>query len=526
MKLQDLMRGLPFIQIHCETNPEVIDLQFDSRSVRLGSLFVAIVGVKADGHHFLVSAIRQGAIAVVVQKGSDFQNALSDDCGKKANIPVIVVENSREALDFLACQFYGNPSKNLLCVGVTGTNGKTSLTYLIEYLLNAAQCPTGVIGTIDHHLRIPANVEPLADRVGPEGAQDLMTWPADGTTPNPILLQARLREFWNLGAKAAVLEVTSHALDQKRADGVSFDVGVFTNLTQDHLDYHDSMENYFSTKVRFFTEILSGSQKTNKMAIINVTDPWGQKLRELIRTCDFKQLTFGRETGDFKYRIENMTATETKFKLQTPQGQADVQSPLSGEHNVQNVVAALAAVSAAGFDLRKAVHAMVKFPGIPGRLQLVPNSKGRPVFVDYAHTPDGLESVLKTLRHVQSQGGHSGTKIWTVFGCGGDRDSGKRPLMAEIAERLSDQVIVTSDNPRMEDPEKIIDQIVAGFSKVAHFNREVDRKKAIEMALKFSGPNDLILIAGKGHEETQQLGNQKIHFSDVEVAESFLKGEQ
>lgn len=526
MKLQDLMRGLPFIQIHNETNPDVIDLQFDSRRVGVGSLFVAIVGAKGDGHQFLAAAIHQGAVAVVVQKGFDFEKALQDDGGKTAKIPVIVVENSREALDFLACQFYGNPAKNLLCVGVTGTNGKTSSIYLMEYLLNAAQCSTGVIGTIDHHLLLPANVETLVNKLKSESVRNLKVWPADGTTPNPILLQARLREFLNLGANAAVLEVTSHAIDQKRADGISFDIGIFTNLTQDHLDYHGSMENYFSTKVQFFTEILNRSQKPNKTAIINITDLWGQQLRELTKTCNFKQRTFGRGSGDFSYTIENMTATQTRFKLQTPQGQYDVQSPLSGEHNVQNVVAALVAVSAAGFDLVNAVQALAKFPGVPGRLQLVPNSKGRPVFVDYAHTPDGLESVLRTLRHIQSQADQSGAKIWTVFGCGGDRDSGKRPLMAEIAERLSDQVIVTSDNPRMEDPEKIIDQIVAGFSTDAHFTREADRKKAIEMALKFSGPADLILIAGKGHEETQQLGHQKIHFSDVEVAENYLKGER
>jgi UDP-N-acetylmuramoyl-L-alanyl-D-glutamate--2,6-diaminopimelate ligase len=537
MKLQELLRGLPIVEILNDSDPEVADLQFDSRRAQPGSLFVAVPGGITDGHRFLTEAARQGAIAVVVQKGSVFYEKMSDLERNQIAVPIVVVEDSRSALDFLACQLHGNPSRDLFCVGVTGTNGKTSLTYLLEYLFNFALSPMGVIGTIDNHILVsPPRKEALPKEalmgeplpkealMGASGAKRKVVWPPDGTTPNPVLLQERLREFLSLGAKSVALEVTSHALEQKRSDSVSFDMGIFTNLTQDHLDYHLTMEKYFLSKVRFFVDVLQNSPKENKIAIINISDPWGARLCEITKDCDFNKITFGRDLGDFNYKIQSMSATETRFTLQTAQGQFEVKSPLSGEHNVQNVVAALATVAGAGFDLRVAIHALKGFPGIPGRLQLVSNSQNRQVFVDYAHTPDGLENVLKTLRNIRAQSEHPGGRIWTIFGCGGDRDPGKRPIMAKIAESLSEEIVVTSDNPRTEDAEKIIDQIVAGFSSGARFTREVDRKKAIETTLELSGPNDLVLIAGKGHEETQTIGQQKFHFSDFEVAENYMKG--
>lgn len=494
MKLQDLFVGIPDLQLKApggwETE-EALELCFDSRQVQKGSVFVAVRGAKADGHAYLEAAVRQGAVALVVE---DERRVPADFKGVVAVCP-----HSRVALDALAVRWSSDPTAKLFCVGVTGTNGKTSTTYLIESILNSASMSCGVIGTVDHHL----------------GEK---TWPSEMTTPDPVFLQKRLREFVEAGAKAVAMEVSSHALDQSRADSVQFDVAVFTNLTRDHLDYHATMEDYFAAKQKLFLEVLHASPKTTLRAIVNIGDEWGRRLRLSDRASLW---TYGSDEADFRFEILASEFTGTVFRLDCPYGTVDVSFPMPGLHNVQNAVAALAVGLAAGLDLEQAVSALEKFRGVPGRLQSVTPASDLHVFVDYAHSPDALENVLKTLRQIRDGMG-SPAKIWTVFGCGGDRDKGKRPEMAKVAESFSERIVITSDNPRTEDPFLILKEIQSGLSAEDKATLIEDRERAIRHAIEHADPGDVILIAGKGHEDYQILGTEKRPFSDLEVAARIL----
>lgn len=493
MKLQDLFSKIPAISSRGLTEQTVTGIFNDARQVIPGGVFVAVKGHSVDGHSFLSQALAKGAIAFVVtdikQVPERFQGG------------VLEVQDSRMALDKLSGIFYGFPADKLYCVGITGTNGKTSVSYMVESILNAGGMPTGVIGTVNHHL-------------------GSIVWPSNMTTPDPIFLQKRLREFLDHGAKAVVLEVSSHALDQKRVESVPFDAVVFTNLTRDHLDYHLTMENYFQAKQRLTTDMLDQSSKKNLYAVINGDDEYGAKLKVSNKATAWK---FGSGGGDLHYQIESMDFALTTFNLKTPRGEIKVKLPMSGEHNVQNAVAAIGVGLAAGLSLDVCAKAMSTFSGVPGRMQSVPNEKSVAVFVDYAHTPDALENVLMALQkirqNIKSQG-----KIWTVFGCGGDRDKGKRPMMATTAEKLSDHVVVTSDNPRTEVPEEIIKDIMLGFSDPAKVQIFVDRNSAIQNVIQSAQIGDVVLIAGKGHEDYQIIGTTKHHFSDVEAALAALKG--
>jgi UDP-N-acetylmuramoyl-L-alanyl-D-glutamate--2,6-diaminopimelate ligase len=468
-------------------------LTTNSKLVKKNFLFIAERGVSSDGHQYIPMAIANGATALLVE---DPSLVPSDYLGL-----VLKTDHTRALAPILAASFYNNPSEKLFCVGVTGTNGKTSFTYLIEHLFNSINRPTGVIGTINHH---------LARRV----------WPTEMTTPHPIELQQRLADFVDHGAKTLAIEVSSHALDQKRIEGIEFDVGVFTNLTRDHLDYHSTMDEYFAVKQRFFTEILQQSTKKDVVAIINRDDPWGVQMSS---GSHARVWSYGAAGTDFSYQLETMNFSGTQFKLFTPSGNISIKSPLIGVHNIYNVMAAIGAALAGGLSLSQIESAITTFAGIPGRLQLVPNSKQISVLVDYAHSPDALENVLKSLQKVRQDFNSKG-KIICVFGCGGDRDKGKRPLMARVAECLSDLVIVTSDNPRTEDPLQIINDIQKGFSPAISSTPliEPDRAKAIELALSHAKTNDVILIAGKGHEDYQIIGKEKFYFSDYETARKLL----
>jgi UDP-N-acetylmuramoyl-L-alanyl-D-glutamate--2,6-diaminopimelate ligase len=400
----------------------------------------------------------------------------------------------------IAAMHFEFPSEKLFCVGVTGTNGKTSITYLIEHFFNHLKRPTGVIGTINHH---------VGSRI----------WPTEMTTPHPIELQQRLHEFLAAGAQTLAIEVSSHALDQKRIAGIEFDVGVFTNLTRDHLDYHSTMKEYFEVKQTFFTEILNQSKKKKVFAIINGDDPWGKKINPGKRA---KVWTYGAKNTDFGFKLKSMNFLGTEFSLDTPLGSAVIKSPLIGTHNIYNVMAAVATGLAGDLELVQLEDLIQSFGGIPGRLQLVPNNKGIAILVDYAHSPDALENVLMSLQKVRRENKTTG-KIICLFGCGGDRDKGKRPLMAQVAQKLSDTVIVTSDNPRTEDPLQIINEIKAGFdSTLQNPFVEADRAKAITLAIEYAKANDVILIAGKGHEDYQIIGKEKFFFSDFEIARTLL----
>lgn len=496
MKLSHLFSIIPDItESSLPQEVEVSGIFNDARQVTPGSVFIAIRGNKLDGHTFIPDAIAKGAAALVVED--------------RSTVPVqyrgfvLQVPNTREVLDLLASRFYWDPGQELFCVGVTGTNGKTSVTYMTEAILNEGRIPTGVIGTVNHH---------LGDKV----------WPSEMTTPDPIFLQKRLREFRSEGAMAVAMEVSSHALDQKRVDSVPFNTVIFTNLTRDHLDYHGTMENYLEAKQKLFTDLLWKTEKRPCFAIINTADKFGRRLR----VADPAVLwTYGAEDSDLRFEILKMDFALTHFKIQTPLGDGEVHLPMSGLHNVMNAVAALGAGLSAGLPLSVCISALDKFTGVPGRLQSVPNNQNLSVFVDYAHSPDALENVLTAIRSVR-ENLKSSARIWTIFGCGGDRDKGKRPLMAQMALKYSDHVVITSDNPRTEDPNDIIQDILTGVAGAdkAKTTVMVDRKEAILQTMKKAQAGDVILIAGKGHEDYQIIGKEKLPFSDVKVAEEALQG--
>lgn len=498
MKLRDLFQAFPEVTENIFSDLEIQGLAVDSRKVVPGSVFVAISGAQADGHDFITKAIDAGAKVLVVESTekipSDFDGF------------ILKVLDSRAMVDHLASQFYQHPSLDLFCIGVTGTNGKTSITYFCEALFAAENLPMGVIGTVNHHLQ---------DKV----------WPSEMTTPDAIFLQKRLREFLDAGAFGVTMEVSSHALHQKRVDSVAFNSVIFTNLTRDHLDYHGTMEMYFEAKQRLFKDLLWSQLKSPQFAIVNVDDSWGRK----IKVPDHVQVfTYGEKNADYVYKIKKMTFSKTEFELLTPRGMLHIELPMAGRHNVANAVAAFIAAESAGIPRGKLIVALKNFTGVPGRLQFVPTEVTSPtVLVDYAHSPDALENVLSALVKIKEET-KSASKIWTIFGCGGDRDKGKRPLMAEIAIRLSDHVMITSDNPRTESPEQIIADIIAGISEkdISKWSQEVDRKNAIHQVLGMASSEDVVLIAGKGHEDYQIIGNQKTHFSDYEVAQNFLKGQR
>jgi len=491
MKLDHLFSNFPTTPGSAFSSLEITGIFNDARQVIPGSVFIAIRGSSRDGHTFLPEAVQKGAIALVVE---DKTKVPADFSGF-----VLEVTHSREALDLLASRFFLDPAQELFCVGVTGTNGKTSVTYMVEEIFNRGNIPTGVIGTVNHHLR---------DKV----------WPSEMTTPDPIFLQKRLREFRDDGAQAVAIEVSSHALDQQRVESVQFNTVIFTNLTRDHLDYHSTMENYFAAKQRLFTDLLWKTNKRPCFAIINIEGRYGRRLRVAEPAVLW---TYGSQDADLRYEIVSMNFAATHFKVQTPAGTAEVHLPMSGKHNVLNAMAALGTGLSAGLPLSHCTSALDLFTGVPGRLQSVPNKKNLSVFVDYAHTPDALENVLSALVRVR-ENLQSSAKIWTVFGCGGDRDKGKRPLMAHIALKYSDHVIVTSDNPRTEDPQAIINDILQGADSDAKLKAIVDRKEAIAEALLKASPQDVVLIAGKGHEDYQIIGTQKFSFSDIQVTQEVL----
>jgi len=490
MKLAQLLSLFPQLRLGETAHFEVTEITQDSRKAGEGAVFVAIRGTSADGHLFLHQVAKAGALALVVE----------DDTSIPADYKgaIVKVPSTRQALDQLAMRFFGNPADQLFCVGVTGTNGKTTITYMVEKILNHFGWPTGVIGTIDHHLL-------------------QYKWGSQLTTPDPLTLHRRLKEFTALGARAAAFEVSSHALDQSRVDSLPFSVGIFTNFTRDHLDYHHSMEKYFAAKERLFNELLGKSRET-AVAVLNADDPWirNTKVREGVTTW-----WYGQGEADFSFRVLKQDLNGSLFHLSSPRGNAEVHLPCTGEHNIYNAVAAIAAALAAGCSLHTAGEALATFYGAPGRLEKVANNKGLHIFVDYAHTDDALRTVLRALQKLK---GPSSSRLITVFGCGGDRDRGKRPLMGRAAAEFSDVLVITSDNPRSEDPLQIIAEIKTGVPAEWRGSLliEPDRKKALALALQTAREGDVILVAGKGHEDYQLVGGQRLSFSDVKVLTELL----
>lgn len=456
-------------------------IECDSRKVEPGFLFVAVRGARLDGSAFIGEAERRGALAVAGENAA----------GTK--LPFIKVDDTRQALARLAGAFYGHPTRKMKLAGVTGTNGKTTVTYLVESLLSGAGLSAGVIGTVSY--RYPG-----------------VELPAVETTPGPLALQRLFADMEKAGCRTAVMEVSSHALDQGRTEGLAFAAAAFTNLTQDHLDYHGSMQKYFESKVRLFQGLAPEAA-----AVLNADDAWCMKARALTR-ARVRTYSIDR-VADLEAQEVRPEGDSTRFELAVPGGRFAVELPLIGRHNIYNALAALALAEELGVPLRRGAELLRGFKGVPGRLEAVRCGQDFSVLVDFAHTPDGLENVLKALSE------HRSNRLLVVFGCGGDRDRAKRPRMAEIASRWADHVFVTSDNPRSEDPRAIAEEICAGFVAGNKTHSVIlDRRKAIRQALLTARSGDIVLLAGKGHERAQIVGDQAIPFSDREEAERVLNG--
>jgi UDP-N-acetylmuramoyl-L-alanyl-D-glutamate--2,6-diaminopimelate ligase len=468
----------------------------DSKNVRAGTAFVAVRGGTHDGHSFIPQAIQAGASVIV---GED---PASKVMPKGAATPYIQVPDSRRALAFLAAKLHGNPSRHMLMVGVTGTAGKTTTTYLLESILKAAGKRVGLIGTVNFRF---------------EGT----VLPSTHTTPGALELQELLADMRGKGCDAVVMEVSSHALKQHRVGSITFDGMVFTNLTPEHLDFHPDMDDYFASKAVLFTEVAAESFAEGKkpFAAVNGDDEWGKRLLALLKSGPSKDLGF--EGYGMKPSL--------KLSLSGIHGELDgvkIDSPLIGRFNAYNILAAVTVARGMGIDPKAIARGVADLKAVPGRVEAVPNAKGIHVLVDYAHKSDALLKVLETLKQTIRDGG-TGSKLITVFGCGGDRDRTKRPVMGKIAVDHSDHVFVTSDNPRTEKPDAIIAEILKGIPDQAKVTVEPDRKAAIHAAIKSAKKGDLVLIAGKGHEDYQILadgkgGTYKIHFDDREVAAEAL----
>lgn len=503
MKLARIIEGLDIINVSGDPYGEVSAVCFSADKCKQGSLFVAIPGLKNDGHDFITEAIACGAQFIVYEKNLQFPS----------QVTAIKVSDSRRALSILAKNYFDNPSGQLVLVAVIGTNGKTTITYLLESILKAASFKCGVLGTVNYRYN---------DK----------TYPAPNTTPESYELQRIMRAMADDGVTHVIAEVSSHAIDMKRVEDCDFDMGVFTNLTRDHLDYHLTMENYFQAKKRFFAEVLPQSKKVHSQKmVINTDDQWGQRI---LREVSLPALTYGIE-GDCAIMAKNYKLSLAGIKVRIDLGgeTVSIASPLIGKFNLYNILAAVGAAVILQVPSPVIKRGIENLFCVPGRLERVASPEGVNIFVDYAHTDDALRRVLQSLVELKKK------RIITVFGCGGNRDRGKRPLMGEAATRYSDLTIITSDNPRLEDPMTIIVEIEEGIDGGKIKKTESDnlickgdthcytvipeRRKAIEVAIDAAESGDIILIAGKGHEDYQILGTQKIPFDDRVVVTQTLK---
>lgn len=482
MRLEDILKDVALRVKDPIAGLEVRNITIDSRLVREGDLFIAFRGYDKDGYEFIDEAVRKGAKIIISEK--DFQ---SPGAFKK-----ILVCDTRQALPVISCNFYGHPSDKLKVVGVTGTNGKTTITYIIENMIKCAGERAGVIGTISYR---------VGDKV----------IPAKNTTPGPLEVQSMLSEMAACGSRYAVMEISSHSLDQRRVSGILFDTAIFTNITSEHLDYHKTLDNYFKAKTAIFDNLKPGAT-----AILNNDD---QKVASLKSVLKYKALTYGiKEKADIRGGNIELSLDGSSFNVITPAATLQVKTKLMGIHNVSNILAAIAASTALGLDSRAAIKGIETMGAVPGRLEEISTGQQFKVFVDFAHTEDALFNILSVLKDI------SKNRIITVFGCGGNRDTKKRPLMGRAACQFSDHVIITSDNPRLEEPGDIIDEIVSGIKgKFSNYEIFPDRRQAIEQALKLARKGDIVVVAGKGHENYQIVKDKIIPFDDRDVVREALK---
>lgn len=490
-EMAELVKNLPAQVVKGDISELRVDgIAYDSRKVQPGFVFVCIEGFKTDGHNYVDSAVNNGATVIVAAKDVDVPEG----------VPLLLVANTREALALLGAAFYGYPSRSLTMIGITGTNGKTTTTYLIEEILKENGKKVGLIGTIKNKI----------------GDIEL---PVTNTTPESLDLQQLLAEMRDAGVSHVVMEVSSHALELDRVAGVEYDLAIFTNITQDHLDFHENMEKYLAAKTKLFSSLGKSTGKDQpKYGIINVDDPESDKI---IAQTTASVITYGiTKKADVQAKNIDLRAEGVAFEVETPRGGMGLSLNITGLFNVSNTLAAVAAAVALGFPLDSVKIAMERVPGVAGRLEKVDAGQDFTVLVDYAHTPDSLENILKAAREF-TRG-----RIITVFGCGGDRDRTKRPVMGAVSARLSDYTVLTSDNPRSEEPQAILAEIETGVSPLIGKDKYTvipDRREAIGFALKIAEPQDTVLIAGKGHETYQVVGDRVLPFDDREAARELLR---
>ena len=509
MKLSKLLEGVEIRKITGETLKEIEGIAYHSNQVEKGFLFVAIRGMEMDGHQFIREAIQRGAEAVLLEEEREIPNRT-----------MILVPNSRKALAKISSNFYGNPSSQVRLIGITGTNGKTTATYLLESIFKKAGYAVGVIGTINY-------------RFGQK------TTPAFNTTPESLDLQRILWEMVKEGISHVIMEVSSHGLDLDRVFGCQFDGAVFTNFTAEHLDYHKSLSHYFESKKKLFSESLMKSHKTRRFAVTNRDDPRGE---EIVEGINLPVIRYGLGSScDISADQVTSTFEGLSCQIKTPKGEFSIHSKLIGEFNVYNILAAVATGIAMDIPLETVKNGVESLEGVSGRFEKIGNRRGIHVIVDYAHTHDALERVLLGLKHILRSSHQGNGKMITVFGCGGDRDRMKRPLMGKVAGSYSDLSILTSDNPRTEDPLAIMNEVEMGLKslsllewhrdKIESWRSEKgylkvpDRREAIQMAIRLAKPSDTVLIAGKGHEDYQIIRKQRFPFDDHIEAKKALEEE-
>jgi len=486
MHLKQLMAGLGAVSVEGSLDREVTGIAYDSRRLTPGMLFVAVPGRNVDGHDFINNALERGAVAVVCER-----NGFMPQRATK-----IKVADAREALAQLSVAFYQNPSSKLKVIGVTGTNGKTTVAFMVKHILETAGIRTGLLGTIRYE---------IGDRV----------IPAQRTTPEALEVQQMMAQMLKAGCQACVMEVSSHALEQKRVQGVEFDVAIFTNLTQDHLDYHGTMDRYYAAKKKLFTQPSGGKKRA---AVINIDDAFGTRLAQ---DHPYQvRLTYGiDQAAELRATSIQLGREATRMTVETPRGRFSCALPLIGRHNVYNALAAVGAGLVLDVSLEIIQRAVPTFPPVPGRLENVALGQPFAVLVDYAHTDDALLNVLKTLREITPG------RLLLVFGCGGSRDKGKRPKMGAVAAKWADHSIITSDNPRKESAAAIASQIEAGYRSVRSdgCRVELDRRRAIEESIRSAAAGDTVLIAGKGHETYQEFEDTVVPFDDGAYARETLE---
>jgi UDP-N-acetylmuramoyl-L-alanyl-D-glutamate--2,6-diaminopimelate ligase len=507
MELRKLLEGVEIRKITGETLKEIKGIAYHSKQIGKGFLFAAIRGMEVDGHQFIEEAVERGAEAVVLEEDREVSNRT-----------MIFVPNSRQALAKISLNFYGDPSSRVRLIGITGTNGKTTTTYLLESIFKKAGCTVGVIGTINYR---------FGEKITP----------APNTTPESLDLQRILGEILREGTSHVIMEVSSHGLDLDRVFGCQFDGAVFTNFTSEHLDYHKTLEQYFESKKKLFSDYLMKSRKKRRFAVTNHDDPRGE---EMVKGIDLPTIRYGLNPScDITADQVTSSFEGLSCRIRTPEADFPVHSKLIGSFNLYNILAAVSVGIGMGVPLETLKEGVEGLEGVSGRFEKVENERGIHVIVDYAHTHDALEWVLLGLRSILESGPQNNGKMITVFGCGGDRDRTKRPLMGEVAGKVSDLAILTSDNPRTEDPLAILDEVEKGLKSLPlkewdqneiklwrsrkGYLKVPDRREAIRMAIRLAQPEDTVLIAGKGHEDYQIIGKKRFPFDDRIEAKKALE---